>query len=201
MNLSFFMKITYRAYSQDKVYELVTDEERHERYPNVKFPDGPSPCGIQVVEVDVSPQPPANPETGQPAGMYTLRTLPGEHEKLRPAPFVPGSLKLLRDVVKSAIKLKGWSPDLPAEWTEFAANCPQTDDVDEHVRQHPEAFYIPFKDELFSGKAVVMSRELKITTNHKPAKARSTASVVWHNHGLPLSKYVTAILFYLVNVF
>jgi hypothetical protein len=58
-----------------------------------------------------------------------------------------------------------------SQWEEWAAEAPQSDDMQEHIEAHPEKYRIPFRDSLFGDLAVsseavvVLLRGLRGTPN------------------------------------
>ena len=88
----------------------------------------------------------------KPGGMYILWKLPTD--MLEPEPLVPDSHIELRKIHYKIIIAWGDRPDMQnhlKEWDEFVKIAPRTDDVHEYLKDHPEQFYIPFKESLFRG--------------------------------------------------
>ncbi len=46
------------------------------------------------------------------------------------------------------------NPKIVDQWEEWAAEAPQSDDVQEYIKDHPENYHIPFRDLLFGDLAV-----------------------------------------------
>jgi len=89
---------------------------------------------------------------GCPSGMYILNTLP--EGVPRPEPFVEGSRAVLEQVTRKIEETyhSDESGAVAAEWVDFRDNiAPQSDDVAEHLKLHPEHWHIPLHNELFDG--------------------------------------------------
>jgi hypothetical protein len=75
-----------------------------------------------------------------------LRSFPTGN--LSPQPFVEGSREKLEKVAAAAkSKLGNDFPGVVHQWDEFLAKAPQSDDVEEYIRENP--LYVPFSKELF----------------------------------------------------
>ena len=68
--------------------------------------------------------------------------------KIEAQPFLPGSRQALEEVAEAVRKKYGKDfPGAVIAWEEFLDKAPQTDDVEEYLKNN--ALYIPFKKELF----------------------------------------------------
>jgi hypothetical protein len=84
--------------------------------------------------------------------MFLLQELPTGVPK--PSPFIQGSRALLEEVTRKIEETYHGdeSGAVAAEWVAFRDNiAPQSDDVAEHLKVHPEHWHIPLHDQLFDG--------------------------------------------------
>lgn len=94
----------------------------------------------------------ADGELIKPGGMYILWKLPTA--MLEPEPLVPGShIELSKIYYKISLTWQD-RPDYDdhlKDWERFVNIAPKTDDVYEYLKEHPEQFYVPFREMLFRG--------------------------------------------------
>ena len=97
--------------------------------------------GIQPTNVTVTWQPTDQAQTAttaaRPAGMYILQNgIP--IGKPRPAPFIEGSrAALIETVEKMKNVFEKTNQSAVNEWQEWAKLAPQSDNVDDYVKNHP----------------------------------------------------------------
>jgi hypothetical protein len=132
--------------------------------------------------------------------MFILQTLPEGVPK--PEPFVQGSCALLEDVTRKMEETFHGDEcgAVTAEWVAFRDDiAPQSDDVAEHIKVHPEHWHIPLRDQLFGGaecqhEASIPGRSrtrLNITTARPVSRERESKQldyVQWSRRGNALSK-------------
>lgn len=162
-------KITYRAYSQDKVIEMV--EERNTEVP-----------GINIVPVQVSPVPtypfPVMDEDGNiisEAGMHVMIKLPQfplELMDVAPVEFPAGSRRQFDDVfAKIANHYKSCAPQVIQKWKEWEQTLiPKTDSAVEYKDSHPHQFKIPLWNQLFKPKIAEESTSINNSTQSQSVR-------------------------------
>lgn len=73
---------------------------------------------------------------------------------LEPEPMVPGSHIELSKIYYKILLTWQDRPDYDdhlKDWERFVNIAPKTDDVYEYLKEHPEQFYVPFREMLFRG--------------------------------------------------
>ena len=75
-----------------------------------------------------------------------------------------------------------------SQWEEWAAEAPQSDDVQEYVEAHPEKYRIPFRDSLFGDLAVSSEVAVRASRRKKDSKPKfvqleTTDCVRWKGNG------------------
>jgi len=149
---------TYRAFSSSDVIELVEDETaitgvsarstKVSTYPQQTFVDEKNTQ--QTVE-----------------GMYILQRYPPIDRVLKPVGFPSESLSLFSNVMGKVKKF--WeksSPSTVNSWTNWAdeIKIPKTESVEEHIADHPNAFYVPFLEKLFSPSSTLESNQSSVAS-------------------------------------
>ena len=129
INYPLGVKVQYRAYCE-KAVVLIQQSSLHE-------------SGLIPVNVDVVTYPIEDAEGGN--GLSCLASLPCG--PLKPDKFVKDSHVVLKEIVRSITKHFKSKPEVVAEWKEWEANAPKTDDAGEYCSTHP--LVIPFANELF----------------------------------------------------
>lgn len=89
---------------------------------------------------------------GCPDGMFILQSLPNDVPK--PEAFVAGSRAMLEEVTKLVLETfhTDETGEVANEWIRFRDEiAPQSDNVIDHIKQHPEHWNIPLRQELFGG--------------------------------------------------
>ena len=129
--------------------------------------------------------------------MFILQSLPEGVPK--PEPFVQGSRALLEEVTRKIEETyhSDESGAVTAEWVQFRDDiAPQSDDVAEHIKMHPEHWHVPFREKLFGGAQCVHGesipgRERKSRTAGPTKRDRESKQldyVQWSRRGKPLPK-------------
>jgi hypothetical protein len=124
------VKTTYRAYSADKVIEIVDDENEELK--------------VKVRNVQVKTFPTAEANQCDVDGMYIMQNLP-DFKLLKLVPFPKGYMsnnklvttvdqfsKLMKDITKYFSKTQ---PNIVKEWEEFGKRVPDTNSVEEFVEK------------------------------------------------------------------
>jgi hypothetical protein len=113
-------KITYRAYSKDRVIEIFQEETPE--FPGINLK--PRCC-------EVNSFPAENVEKRIPSGMYILNSLPPSTRQIFPCPLVSNSKELLDEVLSDIKATFGKvNPDAVIAWEEWAAKvAPASNDV------------------------------------------------------------------------
>jgi len=108
--------------------------------------------GVNLVPVQTTHKwyPEATEE--DPEGMYILQTLPPSDRELVPQEFTPNSRSVFDATFRKIREVyTNTQPEVVRQWEEFALLVPlQNASAQDHVRAHPNAMRIPFKDLLFS---------------------------------------------------
>lgn len=117
------------------------------------------------------------------AGLYILQKLP-DSGIILPTGFKKGSRAEFEKTMKTVRKEMREGP--VAEWEEFAKSVPKNDDVQDYLREHPDAFYIPFKELLFNRDQIGEAAVAPIVSRRRvsdPPTEIATESVAWSNRG------------------
>lgn len=182
------VKVTYRAYVQDEVFEV--------------FEDNDHIYGFDFMKTAVHTHPKLGPDCDSD-GMFLLSTLPDGTKPFVPQPFVSGSRKQLEHLVRRMttefVKLAGGFLikiyfaflklkflGVKEEWDHWLNSvAPKSDDANEYCRDQ-QPLRVPFHERLFSSSPI--NSELYIqprTSNSRGEKERptyeTTNSVDWTN--------------------
>ena len=89
-----------------------------------------------------------------PAGDFILKSIPEEMPK--PNEFVKDSHHILNHVMQGIKDYFGvYNPHVVREWEEWVKHCPQTDDVNEYIKDFP--MHVPLRNTLFAPLGTVVS--------------------------------------------
>lgn len=166
----FGVKMTYRAFSENIVYEIVESQAND--------------IGFEPIRTIVG--------TFPESGTWLLRAVP--NRTIKPAPFVNGSRNSLEKFLeKFKNDFQFSQPACVAEWEDFASQCPLSDDS----QLWESKMYVPFSGVLFSTSLpVAFNRESTIArgsdrmaesfAGNPVRQFQTTASVVHHNRGHPI---------------
>jgi hypothetical protein len=129
---------------------------------------------------NIRDMPEADPANNIPEGMYILKHFPtGE---ILPEAFEEGSRIHLEKLTAKMVKSYSVNcPPIAEEWKDFCENiAPQSDDVNEYVKEHP--LIIPFKDQLMASVT-----KLQVTNNvqysSRSRVSKALPSVQWSRRG------------------
>ena len=171
-NFPLGVRTTYRAFSQDSVFEIIKDKTNV-----VGFSPRRTKCSW-------FPKPSNYNASG---GMYLLQHFP--RTDLQAAQFLPGGRKELDEVVASYKHYFHKNVVRIQEWDDFAKLCPATDKVADYLGVEGKELYIPMKH-LFTSATMGMFSPLIEQTNALDVQdvptVYATDSVVWSNRGVPL---------------
>jgi hypothetical protein len=127
--------------------------------------------------------------------MYILQSDPciDPAKAFLPQPFIEGSRTKFDTTMRRVVAVyQNDSPEVVESWQKFERiDVPSSDDVQEYLESHIDAFHIPFKEVLFSGKEYdtnaldrpVVSR-LRNVEISKLQIVESTDSVKWSRRGV-----------------
>eukprot|EP01034_Spumella_vulgaris_P035770 gene35770-44106_t len=163
-------RTTYRAYCKDEVVEIVSDAT--------------SPFGLRPQTAMVATFPAQTADSV--GGMYLMRKIPHK-TTIDPMPFVAGSRDLFDTRLMSFENHFQAGSSVIAEWQQWGEHViPQSDNVNDHIERHPEHFYVPFLDRLFSTNEVNpmhVAPVPTVTTEHPVVY--TTDSIQWSRRGQP----------------